>query len=150
MKLIPSVVREKSPHEAHEEQSGDYAKPQAARETRQKGCDERPNEAGQCCANSRPRYWLARRDPRQPEARTRLRAKRGECLATGACWLGQAPSGAAMPMPTTRPPPAPKPGWLVLAWRPISAQKAGFVARPGGAVWQAAGSGWPTQGEPKR
>src|SRR5579859_6313627 len=102
MRLIPSVVRGKGPHEAHEVQSGDYAKRRAARENPQKGCDERPNEAGQCCANSQQHYWLEPLDPRQSAGQTLPLATSGECFATSACWSGQVSPGATRPMPTKR------------------------------------------------
>src|SRR5712691_4817703 len=116
MRSIRSVVRGKDPHEDREEQSGDYAKRRAERACQPKGCDERPNEAGQCYANFPRRYWLGPLDPRQPADRTRLLAKPGECFAASACWSDQARRDAAMPMPTKRPPPLPRRVRLALAW----------------------------------
>src|SRR2546421_7957019 len=139
MRSIQSVVREKDPHEDREEQCGDYAKQRAERACQPKGCDERPNEAGQYYANFQRRYWLGPLDPRQPADRTRLLAKPGQCSAASACWTDQARLAAAMPTPTKRPPPRPRRAWLALASHQACEQTTGFGAKPGGSVSRASG-----------
>src|SRR5947209_7476882 len=138
MRSIPSVVREKDPHEDREERSGDYAKQRAGRASQPRGCDEQPNEAGQCYANFPRHYWRAPLDPRQPKGQRRLLAKWGEYLAASARWLDQVRPDAARPTPTERRPPIPRRARLALVSHPVVAQTTGPEAKPNEPASQAA------------
>src|SRR2546421_8319476 len=130
MRSIPSVVREKAPHEDREEQSGDYAKPRAGRACEPRGCDEPPNAAGQCYANFPRHYWRERLDPRLPTGQRQRRAKQGEGLAASARWWDQARPDAARPMPAEQPPASPRHERLALAPYPVVVRTTGSEAKP--------------------
>src|SRR5205823_5196295 len=53
------VARDYGLDAPHEEPPDDCARPPARPADPPRGSDARPNEDGQCCANSQPRYWLA-------------------------------------------------------------------------------------------
>src|SRR5947209_4040214 len=59
----PSFVRERDLHEHREEPRDDYARPKASPTCPPRGCDARPDGAGQYYAHSPRHYWLARSVP---------------------------------------------------------------------------------------